>query len=361
MHASRMPVDGPRLIRRLGLLAVLGILLSAGLLALGSTTQMASAEPQCDVPDPPPICDPDREPRPPPKPSVSPTGSLDLARQTTDRTGIRVAGWSADGDAPTTPLSVRIDVDGSAIQTITAGVSRPDVGAAHPKFGSAHGYDVTVPASPTASRVCVTALNVGSGGDRTWCVDVDQVVQFDAYSVSYDTAHATIESSQLEQLDKVKNTNDTSSQQSTEISGSKTVTDTHGWSTSVGIKVTASAKVSWFGLAEGQISVEGSVNFTWNGSHSEARTFAWRQPVIVPARSRVDATVAITRSVLKVPFTFSGDYVYASGARAAGTVDGLYTGISSHDLEVKLTQFNLDGTPAARPVDQPEPELLAIR
>ena len=360
MHPSRMPVDGPHLIRRLGLLAVLGILLSAGLLALGSTTQAASAKPDCDVPNPPPICDP-KPPPPPPKPVISPTGNLELARQTTERTAIRVAGWAADGDVPTTPLSVRVDVDGSAVQTITANVSRPDVGAAYPKFGSAHGYDVTVPASPTASRVCVTALNVGSGSNQTWCLDVDQVVQFDAYNANYDTAHATIESSQLEQLDKVRNTNDTSVQQSTEISGSKTVTDTHGWSTSVGIKVTATAKVSWFGLAEGQIAVEGSANFTWNGSHAEARTFAWRQPVIVPARSRVDATVAITRSVLKVPFTFSGEYVYASGARAAGTVAGLYTGISSNDLEVKLTQFNLDGTRALRPMHQPAPELLAIR
>lgn len=272
-----------------------------------------------------------------------------------------MAGWAADGDVPTTPLSVRIEVDGSAVQTITANASRPDVGAAYPKFGSAHGFDVTVPALPTASRVCVTAINVGSGGNRNWCVDVDQVVQFDALSVSYDTAHATIESSQLEQLDKVTNINNTSVQQSTEISGSKTITDTHGWSTSVGIKVTASTKVSWFGLAEGQISVEGSANFTWNGSHSEARTFGWRQPVLVPAHSRVDATVAITRSVLKVPFTFSGEYAYASGARAAGTVGGLYTGISSNDFEVKLTQFNLDGTRSLRPLRQPEPELLAIR
>lgn len=360
MHAPHRPTDGPHLIRRLGLLAVMGVLLSAGLLSIGSTTQDASAKPDCDVPNPPPICDP-TPPPPPPPPSISPTGNLDLARQTTDRTGIRVVGWAADGDAPTSPLSVRIDVDGSAVQTVTANASRPDVGAVYPKFGSSHGYDVTVPAVPTASRVCVTALNVGSGSNRSWCLNVDQVVQFDAYNATYDTAHATIESSQLEQLDKVRNTNYTSVQQSTEISGSKTVTDTHGWSTSIGIKVTAMTKVSWFGLAEGALTVEGSANFTWNGTHSEARTFAWRQPVLVPARSRVDATVAITRSVLKVPFTFVGDYVYASGARAAGTVAGLYTGISSHDLEVTLTQFNLDGIRSLHPVDQPEPRLLAVR
>ena len=47
--------------------------------------------------------------------------------------------------------------EGRGFGTMTADLSRPDVGAAYPRFGSAHGYDVTVPASPTASRVCVTA------------------------------------------------------------------------------------------------------------------------------------------------------------------------------------------------------------
>jgi Clostridium epsilon toxin ETX/Bacillus mosquitocidal toxin MTX2 len=360
MHATRIPIDGSRLAGRLGLLAVLGFLVTAGLLALGSTTQAATAAPLCDVPDPPPICDPEDRP-PPPPPSISPVGNLDVARQTTDQTGIHVVGWAADGDAATTPLSVRVDVDGSAVQTVTADVSRPDVGAAYPKFGSAHGFDVTVPAVPTAHKVCVTAINVGSGGNRGWCLDVDQVVEFNARGVSYDTDQATIESTGLQQLDKVTHTNDTAVEQTTEVSGSQEVTDTHGWTTSFGLKVTANTKVSFFGLADGELTVEGSVDFSWNGSHEEKHTFSWNQPVIVPARSRVDATITITRSLLKVPFTMSGDYVYASGARAPGSIGGEYHGVDSRHLQVKLKQYNLDGTPAARPVDQPPPELLAIR
>jgi hypothetical protein len=57
----------------------------------------------------------------------------------------------------------------------------------------------------------------------------------------------------------------------------------------------------------------------------------------------------------------AGTYVYRSGAREPGSITGTYTGINSHDLEVKLDQFNLDGTPAARPVQQPAATLLKVR
>jgi len=96
-----------------------------------------------------------------------------------------------------------------------------------------------------------------------------------------------------------------------------------------------------------------------NGSTSTTRKFAWSQPVLVPAKSKVVATVAVTKTTLTVPYTLSGDYVYASGARVAGTNGGTFTGVNSHDLEVTLTQFNLDGTPAARPVDQPQANFLS--
>jgi hypothetical protein len=69
----------------------------------------------------------------------------------------------------------------------------------------------------------------------------------------------------------------------------------------------------------------------------------------------------VTLSTLTVPYTLSGDYVYRSDARAAGTVTGTYSGVVSHDLEVKLAQFNLDGTPAARPVPQAQAVVVEDR
>ena len=44
-----------------------------------------------------------------------------------------------------------------------------------------------------------------------------------------------------------------------------------------------------------------------------------------------------------------------------GTYGGMFTGVNGHDLEVTLEQFDLDGTPAARPVQQPEPSFLTAR
>jgi hypothetical protein len=330
-----------------------------------STTSVALAIPPDGPPRPCPpgtIWNPGAgecvEKPPKPAPAISPAGNLDLARQTTDRNAIHVVGWTADGDAPLTPLTVRISVDGTVDGTFTADASRPDVAAAFPKYGAAHGYDVVVPASPTAQQVCVTAVNVGSGSDSTRCQQVDDVVSFDAHDISYDRANATIAATNVDELDKVTHTNKTTVQQDTTISGQRTVTDTHGWSTTFGVTVSMASKVSFFGLVDGNLTVTGSASFTQNGSTSETRTFSWQQPVHVPAKSQVVATVAVTRSTLVVPYTLSGDCVYRSGARAAGTVAGTYHGVSSNDLEVKLAQFNLDGTPAARPVPQPEAMLL---
>src|SRR4051812_3223782 len=167
VHSSRTPA--------LGALSALAVLI-ASMLALCSFAQTASAKPNCDVPHPPPICT-RGDPGDPPPASISPALAVDVVRQNTDRNAIRVAGWTADGDAPTTPLTVRISVDGALAQTLTANGSRPDVAAAYPSYGAAHGYDVTVPASPFARTVCVTAVNVGSGSDRTSCQPVDEVIQ----------------------------------------------------------------------------------------------------------------------------------------------------------------------------------------
>lgn len=93
----------------------------------------------------------------------APDGSFDDARPTAG--GVRVTGWALDGDARTTPLSVRVTVDGGAPTTVVANRSRPDVGAAFPGAGDLHGFDAVIPGSFGAGnrQVCVTALGIGSG------------------------------------------------------------------------------------------------------------------------------------------------------------------------------------------------------
>jgi hypothetical protein len=149
-------------------------------------------------------------------------------------------------------------------------------------------------------------------------------------------------------------------QQSTTISGEKTVTDTQGWENTYGVKVTMSGGIKIPLISDFKVTVEGSASWTQNGETSTTRTFAWQQPVLVPPKSKVVATVAVTKTTLVVPYTLSGDYVYSSGARVAGTNGGTFTGVNSHDLEVTLAQFNLDGSPAASPVQQPDASLLKV-
>lgn len=301
---------------------------------------------------------------PPPPPSISPVVSLDMARQTTNRAAIRVVGRATDGDQPQTALTVKISVDGVQVKTMVANMPDPPVATQYfttvpPPTPTGHSYDVVVPAAATAQQVCVTAVNVGSGSDRTVCKPVDAIVEFAGNSIGYDLDHLQITAASLESLDRVTNTNSTNVQQSTTISGEKTVVDTQGWSNTYGLKVTMSGGIKIPLISDFKVTVEGSASWTQNGSTSTTRKFAWQQPVLVPAKSQVVATVAVTKTTLVVPYILSGDYVYSSGARVAGTNGGTFTGVNSHDLEVTLKQFNLDGTPAARPVQQPQASLLA--
>ena len=55
-----------------------------------------------------------------------------------------------------------------------------------------------------------------------------------------------------------------------------------------------------------------------------------------------------------------GAYVYASGHREPGSVNGSYAGVNSRDFEVTLTQFDLDDSLAARPVAQPPAEISEL-
>jgi len=296
-------------------------------------------------------------------PENSPVVSLDLARQTTDRAAIRVTGKASDADQPQTALTVRIRVDGVQVKTVTASlpdppVATPYVAAIPSTTPSGHSYDVVVPAAPTAQVICVTAVNVGSGSDKTVCKPVDAVLEFAGRSISYDLDRLQIVASSLEELDRVTNTNQTTVQQSTTVKGEKTVANKSGWEDTQGVKITTNVKVGIPILADGQVTVEGSFEWKQNGEDSTETKFDWEQPVLVPAKSKVVATVAVTKTTLVVPYTLSGDYVYSSGAHVSGTNGGTFTGVNSHDLEVTLRQFNLDGTPAARPVQQPKPSFL---
>lgn len=104
--------------------------------------------------------------------SLSPVGIIKDMWATED--GIALWGWALDGDAITTPLQIKVTV-GSSTTVWTADQSYDPVAASNPGAGPNHAFGGTVPAPPgTTQRVCVDAVNVGSGKDTSLgCRDVD--------------------------------------------------------------------------------------------------------------------------------------------------------------------------------------------
>ncbi|MEO6701310.1 MAG: DUF3152 domain-containing protein [Jatrophihabitantaceae bacterium] len=93
-----------------------------------------------------------------------PIGSLDPVAA--GLASLRIRGWMIDPDTAAAGR-VSIYVDGGA-QSRPANLSRPDVAAAHPGYGAAHGFDLTITVPPGRHSVCAYALNLaGPGGTST--------------------------------------------------------------------------------------------------------------------------------------------------------------------------------------------------
>ncbi len=299
-------------------LAGVAVAFAAALLAAPAALAIPPTGP--DGPDLPP-CPPGYErvgvkcvkiPEPPP-PTNLPVLTLETPRQSTDQATVRVAGRATDADKPAQALTVRISIDGVLRKTMTANLPDPPIatpGVAKivpPPTLPGHRFDATIPAAAGANQVCVTAVNVGPAGpNRTVCKNIDRVLEFAANGISYDIPNAQIVAANLETLDSVTNTNNTTVQQSTTVSGEKSVAETYGWKHTQGVKVTASAKVGIPFIGSTQITVEGSLNFEQNGSTTTTRKFAWQQPVLVPAKSKVEAHIAVTKTQLRVPYILPG-------------------------------------------------------
>lgn len=90
-----------------------------------------------------------------------PIGSLDVIHVA--GSSVRVVGWAIDPNT-TSPVVVSVGFGGRTFTT-RADVTRADVGAAFPGYGSRHGFDFTTPSLGTERMpVCVWVENVGPGG-----------------------------------------------------------------------------------------------------------------------------------------------------------------------------------------------------
>jgi hypothetical protein len=104
---------------------------------------------------------------------VPPRGHLDDV--SASGATVRMRGWALDPDA-VDPIDVHVYADGKGTPTIIrADASRPDVGAAFPGSGSAHGFDATMTLSPGRHNVCAYAINIHGGNGVNpliGCIDV---------------------------------------------------------------------------------------------------------------------------------------------------------------------------------------------
>lgn len=93
--------------------------------------------------------------------NAAPFGSIDAVQGRAG--GIRVAGWAIDPDT-TTPVSVHVYVDGTAVRAISANATRADVERAYGR-GAARGFDAVVPTAAGAHQVCLYLINQPAGSN----------------------------------------------------------------------------------------------------------------------------------------------------------------------------------------------------
>lgn len=93
--------------------------------------------------------------------SGSPVGALADVR--TSATGIQATGWSLDPDT-VQPSTVHIYVD-SVGAAYTADSVSTAIPAAYAEYGTKHGFNQSVAASPGAHTVCAYGINSGPGGN----------------------------------------------------------------------------------------------------------------------------------------------------------------------------------------------------
>ncbi|MEP7019882.1 MAG: fibronectin type III domain-containing protein [Pseudonocardiales bacterium] len=93
---------------------------------------------------------------------LNPFGRFESVSRAADSVKLIVRGWAIDPDT-SSPIKVAIRVDAAAPILATAGATRSDVALVYPRYGTLHGYAVTVAASDGEHTVCVSAINVSGG------------------------------------------------------------------------------------------------------------------------------------------------------------------------------------------------------
>jgi hypothetical protein len=173
-----------------------------------------------------------------------------------------------------------------------------------------------------------------------WTSQVDPVVDFEIASIEYHLDQAQITAVDDEAAWTEELNNDTGIQQSISYTHTATTTNTSGWQDSlaihVGVSTTFEVQVPVAG-AKVTLSADVTTTFTWNGSTSYTTTDTVTEPIIEAPHTDYVVQGIFIHTTLSVPYTMYGNFVYKSGHKATGTIDGIYTGVNAHDLHVDVT------------------------
>jgi len=87
--------------------------------------------------------------------------------------GVRIDGWAVDPEV-TDSIDVHLYVDGVARLAVPANIARPDVAAAIPGWGAAHGFSANLSVANGTHSICAYGINRGSssGNGLIGCRDV---------------------------------------------------------------------------------------------------------------------------------------------------------------------------------------------
>lgn len=175
----------------------------------------------------------------------------------------------------------------------------------------------------------------GSGDVVTDFVEIAKIV--------YDLDNAKITAHSEPEIYRQTVHNNTGTPQTSTISGDSSVSETSGWSDTLGVKVgvstTFTCEVPF--IFEGKVSVSAEVSneFTWNGSTTKTKSWGFSTPVTVPAHKICICLVHVSKDTIVVPYTMTGTVVFKSGVRLSGQkVKGTYSGNCAHDLTVTFVE-----------------------
>ena len=193
---------------------------------------------------------------------------------------------------------------------------------------------------------------------------MDPLVDYEISNIEYDLSKVKILSATDVSIDSLTVPNTSTKVQTSSIGSTYTTSVTSGWSDALAIK--ASVKTSFkaglpvVGETGVELLFERTNTYTWNGSHSETRSFQWSAPLPVEPGDIGHVLVIATRSTIQVPYTTTGVGVFKSGRRGSVRINGIYEGQNSHSVKAIYTSEKIGPAAPAALVEKSRPQVIQV-